>query len=164
VYLVHPATDDNDTFSISTFSYYGVGAPSPSSTSRRFELTHPSPTLEQPPSQGHSPPPVFPIIKRPIPRDIHVSSSTDSVQVMMDSQSRSSLTSPDLVSSFPGRRRPPTVSPLTVENVLRVWSNTVLAVGSAVGFVIYTVPRLAQWWTHPQVGRKWDWWTWRSVD
>jgi len=31
---------------------------------------------------------------------------------------------------------PPTVAPLTVENVL--WSNTVLAAGSAVGFVIYT--------------------------
>lgn len=30
----------------------------------------------------------------------------------------------------------PTISPLTAENVL--WSNTVLAAGSAVGFVIYT--------------------------
>lgn len=93
VYLAspeHPATDDTDTFSISTFSYYG-GAPSPSSASRRFEpTTHPSPTLEQP--QGLSPPPVFPIIKRPIPRDIHVPSS-----VKMDSLSKSS--SPDLVST-----------------------------------------------------------------
>jgi len=31
---------------------------------------------------------------------------------------------------------PPSVSPLTAENVL--WSNTVLAAGNAVGFVIYT--------------------------
>lgn len=31
---------------------------------------------------------------------------------------------------------PPSVSPLTAENVL--WSNTVLAAGSAVGFVVYT--------------------------
>ena len=31
---------------------------------------------------------------------------------------------------------PPKVEPLTVENVL--WANTVLAAGSAVGFVIYT--------------------------
>jgi phospholipid-translocating ATPase len=31
---------------------------------------------------------------------------------------------------------PPSVAPLTAENVL--WSNTVLAAGSAVGFVIYT--------------------------
>ena len=30
----------------------------------------------------------------------------------------------------------PTVEPLTAENML--WSNTVLAAGSAVGFVIYT--------------------------
>lgn len=30
----------------------------------------------------------------------------------------------------------PTVEPLTAENVL--WSNTVLAAGSAVGFVVYT--------------------------
>lgn len=33
---------------------------------------------------------------------------------------------------------PPSVSPLTIENVL--WANTVLAAGSAVGFVIYTGP------------------------
>ncbi|KAF8651079.1 hypothetical protein AX16_004941 [Volvariella volvacea WC 439] len=33
---------------------------------------------------------------------------------------------------------PPIVAPLTVENVL--WSNTVLAAGSAVGFVVYTGP------------------------
>ncbi|KIM37884.1 hypothetical protein M413DRAFT_448154 [Hebeloma cylindrosporum] len=39
-------------------------------------------------------------------------------------------------SSVPLQPLPPTVSPLTVENVL--WSNTVLAAGSAVGFVIYT--------------------------
>jgi hypothetical protein len=39
-------------------------------------------------------------------------------------------------SSVPLSHLPPTVSPLTVENVL--WSNTVLAAGSAVGFVIYT--------------------------
>jgi phospholipid-translocating ATPase len=31
---------------------------------------------------------------------------------------------------------PPSVSPLTADNLL--WSNTVLAAGSAVGFVIYT--------------------------
>ena len=31
---------------------------------------------------------------------------------------------------------PPSISPLTVENVL--WANTVLAAGSAIGFVIYT--------------------------
>lgn len=36
----------------------------------------------------------------------------------------------------PLRSMPPSVSPLTAENVL--WSNTVLAAGSAVGFVIYT--------------------------
>jgi phospholipid-translocating ATPase len=39
-------------------------------------------------------------------------------------------------SSVPLNNLPPSVSPLTVENVL--WSNTVLAAGSAVGFVIYT--------------------------
>ena len=39
-------------------------------------------------------------------------------------------------SSVPLNTLPPSVSPLTVENVL--WSNTVLAAGSAVGFVIYT--------------------------
>lgn len=38
--------------------------------------------------------------------------------------------------SVPLHPLPPSVSPLTVENVL--WSNTVLAAGSAVGFVIYT--------------------------
>ncbi|KAF8154287.1 protein transporter [Crassisporium funariophilum] len=38
--------------------------------------------------------------------------------------------------SLPLHPLPPTVSPLTVENVL--WSNTVLAAGSAVGFVVYT--------------------------
>lgn len=38
--------------------------------------------------------------------------------------------------SVPLHPLPPTVSPLTAENVL--WSNTVLAAGSAVGFVIYT--------------------------
>lgn len=38
--------------------------------------------------------------------------------------------------SVPLHPRPPSVSPLTVENVL--WANTVLAAGSAVGFVIYT--------------------------
>ena len=32
----------------------------------------------------------------------------------------------------------PTIEPLTAENVL--WANTVLAAGSAVGFVIYTGP------------------------
>lgn len=39
-------------------------------------------------------------------------------------------------SSVPLQPLPPSVAPLTVENVL--WSNTVLAAGSAVGFVIYT--------------------------
>ena len=39
-------------------------------------------------------------------------------------------------SAVPLNHLPSTVSPLTVENVL--WSNTVLAAGSAVGFVIYT--------------------------
>lgn len=38
--------------------------------------------------------------------------------------------------SVPLHPLPPSVSPLTVENVL--WSNSVLAAGSAVGFVIYT--------------------------
>ena len=38
--------------------------------------------------------------------------------------------------SVPLHTMSPTVSPLTAENVL--WSNTVLAAGSAVGFVIYT--------------------------
>lgn len=32
----------------------------------------------------------------------------------------------------------PTVEPLTAENVL--WANTVLAAGSAIGFIIYTGP------------------------
>ena len=46
-------------------------------------------------------------------------------------------TPPDLSdSSVPLNNLPPTVSPLTVENVL--WSNTVLAAGSAIGFVVYT--------------------------
>ena len=46
-------------------------------------------------------------------------------------------TSRDQISeSVPLHPFPPTVSPLTAENVL--WSNTVLAAGSAVGFVIYT--------------------------
>lgn len=40
------------------------------------------------------------------------------------------------VNSVPLHPLPPSVSPLTAENVL--WSNTVLAAGSAVGFVIYT--------------------------
>lgn len=39
-------------------------------------------------------------------------------------------------SSVPLQPLPPSVSPLTVENVL--WSNTVLAAGSAIGFVTYT--------------------------
>ncbi|KAF8636096.1 hypothetical protein AX17_003801 [Amanita inopinata Kibby_2008] len=38
--------------------------------------------------------------------------------------------------SVPLHPRPPSVSPLSAENVL--WSNTVLAAGSAIGFVIYT--------------------------
>ena len=119
VYLTspeHPATDGTDAFSISTFSYYGGGAPSPSSTSRPFELTHLSPTLVDQP-QGLSPPPVFPIIKRPIPKDIHAPSSADSV--MTDSLSRPSRSNPvsttvppqDVTeSSLPGRRLnvPPT--------------------------------------------------------
>ena len=85
VYLAspeRPTTDDADTFTISTFSYYG-SAPSPSSASHRFELTHPSPTLEP---HGLSPPPVSPIVKRPIPKN--VPSSTDSI--MTDFPSRSS--------------------------------------------------------------------------
>ena len=49
----------------------------------------------------------------------------------------------------------PTVEPLTVENVL--WSNTVLAAGSAIGFVIYTGPetRAVMNTSHPgtKVGR-----------
>ena len=96
VYLAHPeypASDNVDTFSIST-SYYG-GAPSPSSASHRFELAHPYPSLVEQP-QGLSPPPVFPIIKRPIPRDMP--SSADSVMMArVDSLSPSS--SPDLVST-----------------------------------------------------------------
>ena len=40
--------------------------------------------------------------------------------------------------SVPMHPLPPSVSPLTIENVL--WANTVLAAGSAVGFVIYTGP------------------------
>ena len=85
VYLAspeHPMTDDADTFTISTFSYYG-SAPSPSSASHRFELTNPSPTLGP---HGLSPPPVSPIVKRPIPRN--VPSSADSI--MTDFPSRSS--------------------------------------------------------------------------
>jgi len=38
--------------------------------------------------------------------------------------------------SVPLHPLPPSVSPLTAENVL--WSNTVLAAGSAIGFVVYT--------------------------
>lgn len=40
--------------------------------------------------------------------------------------------------SVPMHPLPPSVSPLTIENVL--WANTVLAAGSAVGFVVYTGP------------------------
>ncbi|KAF5335006.1 hypothetical protein D9611_010005 [Ephemerocybe angulata] len=39
-------------------------------------------------------------------------------------------------SGLPMQHLPPSISPLTAENVL--WSNTVLAAGSAVGFVVYT--------------------------
>lgn len=39
-------------------------------------------------------------------------------------------------SGLPLQNLPPSIAPLTAENVL--WSNTVLAAGSAVGFVIYT--------------------------
>ena len=44
----------------------------------------------------------------------------------------------------------PKVEPLTVENVL--WANTVLAAGSAIGFVIYTGPetRAVLNTSHPQ--------------
>lgn len=66
VYLASPTTDDPDTFTISTFSYYG-GASSPSAASYRFDLTYPSSTSGL---QGLSPPPVCPIVKRPIPRDV----------------------------------------------------------------------------------------------
>ncbi|KAF8994889.1 hypothetical protein BDQ17DRAFT_1251261 [Cyathus striatus] len=46
-------------------------------------------------------------------------------------------TSPDVsTTDLPLHPLPPSISPLTAENVL--WSNTVLAAGSAVGFVIYT--------------------------
>jgi len=50
------------------------------------------------------------------------------------------LNKPPQVASYdedvPLQALPPSVHPLTVENIL--WSNTVLAAGSAVGFVIYT--------------------------
>ncbi|KAF5335007.1 hypothetical protein D9611_010004 [Ephemerocybe angulata] len=39
-------------------------------------------------------------------------------------------------SGLPMQHLPPSISPLTAENIL--WSNTVLAAGSAVGFVVYT--------------------------
>ena len=44
----------------------------------------------------------------------------------------------------------PTVEPLSVENVL--WANTVLASGSAIGFVVYTGPetRAVMNTSHPQ--------------
>ena len=41
-----------------------------------------------------------------------------------------------LGNDLPLHALPPSVSPLTAENLL--WSNTVLAAGSAVGFVVYT--------------------------
>lgn len=44
--------------------------------------------------------------------------------------------SSDGSNSVPLHAFPPSISPLTVENVL--WANTVLAAGSAVGFIIYT--------------------------
>jgi len=44
--------------------------------------------------------------------------------------------SSDASTSVPLHPLPPSISPLTVENVL--WANTVLAAGSAIGFVIYT--------------------------
>ena len=104
VYLVspeHPATDDADTFTISTFSYYG-GAPSPSS-SHRFELTRPSSASEP---QALSPPPVCPIVKRPVPRD--VPSSADSVMTDFPSRPSSPALVPtlpqDVTESLPGTR------------------------------------------------------------
>jgi phospholipid-translocating ATPase len=51
------------------------------------------------------------------------------------------INTPPISTSIPERDNTlavPTVEPLTVENVL--WSNTVLAAGSAIGFVIYTGP------------------------
>jgi magnesium-transporting ATPase (P-type) len=44
----------------------------------------------------------------------------------------------------------PTVEPLSAENVL--WANTVLAAGSAIGFVVYTGPetRAVMNTSHPQ--------------
>jgi phospholipid-translocating ATPase len=44
----------------------------------------------------------------------------------------------------------PTIEPLSAENVL--WANTVLAAGSAIGFVVYTGPetRAVMNTSHPQ--------------
>lgn len=57
-----PTTDDADTYTISTFSYYG-SASSPSSPSHRFDLTHSNSPSEP---QGLSPPPLCPVVKRSI--------------------------------------------------------------------------------------------------
>ncbi|KAF8228738.1 phospholipid-translocating P-type ATPase [Tricholoma matsutake] len=64
-------------------------------------------------------------------KDIHsfIGTFTLNAPPTMNSRGQSS-------ESVPLHPLPPTVSPLTAENVL--WSNTVLAAGSAVGFVIYT--------------------------
>ena len=66
------------------------------------------------------------------------------------------INAPPVLASDPERGiTAPTVEPLTVENVL--WSNTVLAAGSATGFVIYTGPetRAVMNTSHPgtKVGR-----------
>lgn len=95
----HTTTDDDaDTFTISTFSYYG-GAPSPSSPSHRFDLT---PSISP---LGLSPPPLCPIVKRPVPRD--VLSSADSVMTECLSSPSSSVPIPqvpqDVTESLPGR-------------------------------------------------------------
>lgn len=70
----HRTTED-DTFTISPLPYHG-SASSPSAPSHRFELT--LPTLPSEP-QGLSPPPVCPIVKRPIPKRVPLSADSDSI-------------------------------------------------------------------------------------
>ncbi|KAF5347357.1 hypothetical protein D9756_009903 [Leucocoprinus leucothites] len=67
-------------------------------------------------------------------KDIHTFIGTFTLNKPL--ASRSSEGNESQADGVPLQSMPPSVSPLTAENLL--WSNTVLAAGSAVGFVIYT--------------------------
>jgi phospholipid-translocating ATPase len=62
-------------------------------------------------------------------KDIHSFIGTFTLNAPINASDQSS-------ESVPLHPLPPTILPLTAENLL--WSNTVLAAGSAVGFIIYT--------------------------